>query len=213
MAVALGLFVASPASAFLLNSPTTVGGNFATDDEHRVFEFTISADSIVTIETVSYAGGVHAGGGAVQPPGGFDPIISLFDSAGLFIDEDDFDDDFLDPTPTLDPVSGAAFDAFLQTSLVAGTYQAVITQFDNFFNGIVGDPITNGFLFDGVPDLTAVFGCVDGQFCDVFGNQRTNAFAINLSAEALAVPEPGALAMLGFGLLGVGMVYRRRLQG
>ncbi len=209
--LAIGAFAANPASAFPLVSPTSVGNFFEGDDDARAFEFTIAQDSIVTIETVSYAGGFLVGFGFDDPGGGFDPVLSLFDGAGLFIDDDDDDDDFIGPG-NVDPVTGEVFDAFLQPTLAAGTYTLVITQFDNFFDGGVGDPLSNGFLLTGDPFFTAPFGCDAGQFCDFSfpSDSRSNRFAINLSAEALEVPEPAALAMLGFGLLGVGMAYRRR---
>lgn len=207
--LALGLFVAGSANAFPLVSPTSLGGFFDGDDDVREFEFTIAVDSIVTIETVSYAGGLLVGFGFPDPGGGFDPILSLFDGSGLFIDEDDDDDDSIGPG-NVDPVTFASFDSFLQPALAAGTYTVVITQFDNFFLGGFGDPISTGFEGEGDPFLTEIFGCDAGQFCDAFGNDRSNRFAINLSAEALAVPEPASLALLGFGLIGVGMAYRRR---
>jgi hypothetical protein len=210
--LALGMFVAGSAHAFPLVSPISLGGFFSRDDEVRAFEFTIATDSLVTIETVSYGGGDLVGFGFADPGGGFDPIISLFDSAGLFLDEDDDDDDGLGST-NADVVTGEAFDAFLQPVLAAGTYTLVITQFDNFFLGVVGDHISAGFEFVGDPFFTSIFGCGAGQFCDVSApsDSRVNRFSFNLSA--VSVPEPTALALLGFGLLGVGMAYRRRQQG
>lgn len=223
LGLALGLFVANPASAFLLVSPTSLDGTLDADGDNREFEFTILSDSIVTIETVSCAGGVLAGSGAIQPAGGSNSIISLFDSAGLILDQDDDDDDFLDLTPTFDPVTVDALNSFLQMPLTVGTYKLVITQFDKFFNCIADDPLSNGFVRDGDPFFTSIFGCAAGQFCDLdpfvdsfdplgvsFSESRTNRFAINISAEALAVPEPASLALLGFGLVGVGFIYRRR---
>ena len=208
LAVAAGLFVIDPAFAAPFNPPANFGGVFSADNDVEQAEFSIAVDSIVTIETISYAGGAEAPNPAViDLGGGFDPIISLFDSTGAFIAEAD------DGSSTIDPVSGNAFDSFLQTPLTAGIYTVVVTQFDNFFVGGVGDDISLGFDFDGGPsDFTSIEGCSNGQFCDIDGNNRTQFFNVNITAEALAVPEPSALALLGFGLIGAGLTYRRRVR-
>jgi len=94
------------------------------------------------------------------PGGGFDPVLSLFDSANLFITDAD------DGSSNVDIVTGEAFDTFFQPVLTAGTYTVVITQFDNFFSGGFGDPLSTGFDLTGDPFFTGVFGCTAGQFCD-----------------------------------------------
>ncbi|MGI9510891.1 MAG: DVUA0089 family protein [Geminicoccaceae bacterium] len=206
LGLALGFLLTNPAVAVPLTPPTNANGTFVFDNDVEQFDFSIGVASIVTIESISYAGGAFASNPAIiAPAGGFDPILSLFDSTGAFIAAAD------DGSSTFDPVTGSAFDSFLQPTLDAGTYTVVITQFDNFFLGGVGDDISTGFEQDGPPDnFTGFFGCGNGEFCDIGGNNRTNFFAVNVIAEAQAVPEPSALAMIGFGLLGVGLAYRRR---
>jgi hypothetical protein len=216
LGLALGSLLINPAAAVPLIPPTTVTGLFSADDEQQQFEFSIPTTSIVTIETISYGGGTFVSNPAITiGPGGFDPVLSLFDGTGAFLDEDDDDDDALGSTAT-DPGTGNAFDAFLQTTLDAGTYTVVVTQFDNFFDGGVGDDISNGFELEGDAAFTSIFGCAEGIFCDFDGNDRSflsggepvSFFAVNVTAQA--VPEPSTLALLGFGLVGAGLVYRRR---
>lgn len=206
LGLALGFLLASPASAVLVTPPTTVLGQFSADDDVQQFEFNLGTNSIVTFETVSYAGGdAVAFPGVTIPGGGFDPFLWVFDDIGTLIDFAD------DGSPNVDVSTGAAFDSFLQSDLGAGDYSVVITQFGNFFNGFIGDNIALGFSAVGDPGFTSALGCGGLQFCDITGSQRSNRFALNLSAQA--VPEPSTLALLGFGLVGAGLAYRRRQQG
>src|SRR5438094_440923 len=58
-------------------------GAFVQDDDRQNFTFTSPSGS-VTIRTWSYAGGTNAAGSVVAA-GGFDPVLSVFDSTGGLI--------------------------------------------------------------------------------------------------------------------------------
>src|SRR6266536_1432206 len=89
-------------------------GNFNNDADVQLFSFTVGATSTVTLRTWSYAGGTNAAG-QVIPRGGFDPILALFDSAGLRINQND---DGGASVPT--DLSGVNYDTFLSSTLGPG---------------------------------------------------------------------------------------------
>jgi len=116
-------------------------GTFAQDDNVQLFNFETESESDVTLRTYSFAGGTQADGNVVSP-GGFDPILSLFDSTGALIANNDDDMD----GGSVDPVTGVAYDSFLTTALAPGNYTVALTQYDNFASGT---DLSDGFLYDG----------------------------------------------------------------
>lgn len=152
------LFAVLAATAFLTPAKATdffFTGNFVDDDDKARFEFTIDADSFVTVLTYSYAGGVNAAGQSIAA-GGFDPILSLYDFSGNLVD---YNDD--GPSSPTDPTSGAAFDTFFQANLLAGSYTVFVTQYNNFGPSQLPGP----FDREGQPDFA-------NGFIDVTGSQR-----------------------------------------
>lgn len=206
-ALGLGVLAASLASA----ANFSFQGTFTRDDEVQLFTFSVGSTSTVTLRTWSYAGGVNAAGTTIAR-GGFDPILALFNSSGVFIGQND-DGNSLVPA---DPVTGENFDTYLQTSLAAGSYTVSVMQFDNFAN----EPnLSNGFSNTGRPTFTSVFGCSNGRFCDVDGSNRTNAWAFDILGVTTAssqpqppsgVPEPATVSMMIAGLGIVAFWGRRR---
>ncbi len=181
-------------------------GTFSADDSLASFDLTLTNSlTNITAQTFSYGGGTQADGNVVLP-GGFDPILTLFDSNGNFLADSD------DGMGNIDPNTGEAFDAFLQfDGLTPGDYTVVVSQFDNFFESFFGSP---SFTYQGEPTFTneGFFpGCSNGQFCDDTGDNRTNEFALDITTttNTQVVPEP--LTILGsITALGAGAIFKKK---
>ena len=203
-AAALCALSALPAAAVPLTFQGTVG-TFEADDDVALFEFAVEdIASFLSVRTVSYAGGTLQDGTEI-PAGGFDPVLTLFDGAGEIVTSNNDD-----PDAPVDPDTGLAFDAGFRTnvSLPVGEYTLALTQYDNF---AIGPTLASGFDEVGDPNLTAIFGCDAGQFCDFAGFDRTSTFA--LDASLAPIPLPAGAWLLGgalVGMGGLGLARRRR---
>ena len=200
--VALALALPADAASFSFT------GNFNQDDDVQFFSFSVAALSNVTLLTYSYAGGVQADGNVVAR-GGFDPILALFNSAGLLIGQND------DGTGVpADALTGRSWDTRLDVALGAGNYTVAVMQYNNFANG---PNLSDGFQRDGDGNFTAV-NCAATQFCDVSGvvpgNARDGHWAFDVlnvaDAQIGAVPLPASLPLLGFALGGLGLLRKKR---
>lgn len=195
-------------------------GNLATGDQVLLFNFTVGASSLVTLETLSYAGGTNAAG-TVIARGGFDPILALFDSTGALINQND-DGGSLVPAD----ITGVHYDTFLQSLLAAGSFTVAVMQYDNFANG---PNLSNGFQNTGNPNFATAFNggtCGTNQFVDVAGaganSCRDSHWAFDILGVNSAtgpgggggtqVPEPNVSLLLGIGLLGVVALSRKAIR-
>jgi hypothetical protein len=190
-ALAFALVASLPVRA----TDMSVTGNLSDDNNVQFFSFPVFTESLVTIQTVSYAGGVTASG-TIIPRGGFDPILGLFNSSGARLA---VNDEYIGAP--VDPVSGGAFDSQIQQTLTPGTYTVSISQFANF----PGPTITTPFPSSGT----------SGFFDPITQTQRTSFFAfgilnINVPPPTGNVPDSGsALVLLSFAFLTVAGIRRK----
>lgn len=156
-------------------------GNFTADNTVQAFTFAVGAASSVTLRSLSYAGGVN-GAGTTIARGGFDPILALFSGVGPTATYINQNDDGGSGQVPADPLTGRYYDVFLQSVLNPGVYTVTIQQYNNFFRGSTGSPLSTGFQRDGAGNANftgPLGGCSQGHFCDVSGvdpyNNRTSS--------------------------------------
>ena len=197
-AVAAVLALAMPANALTISFI----GSLSDPDEKQFFTFTLDAAATVAFRTWSYAGGTNAGG-MTLPAGGFDPILSIFENDGdlaSFLD---------DGSPSVDPTTGLAADAFGSINLAAGAYTLVLTAHPSF---PLGPTLSDGFL--GATDFTDINGNVRNSCWAVDIDGATNASVTGSAGScaqyAVETPEPEAVALFGLAALGAGWLRRRR---
>ncbi|PPC89291.1 MAG: hypothetical protein CTY34_11935, partial [Methylobacter sp.] len=184
-------------------------GNFVNDNDVVRIDFNVTTDDFVTLFSSSWING------------GFDPILTLWDSAGNLILEQD--DGGITGTQQVNGIDFGygEFDSFLNIFLEAGSYIATLTQFDNFSASF---QLSDGFL-RADPFFTSAFGCSNGQFCegslvdsngDFVEPNRTSAWEFHLlnvdSAQLNNVPEPSAMVLLGIAGMAIAAGRRGRLQ-
>ena len=168
-------------------------GNFASDDDKRIFYFTLAQPGPVTLRTWSYAGGVNAAGTAIAA-GGFDPTLSLFDSQGNFIVHNR---DGGCPAVPRDPASSFCWDAFLNLTLPAGSYAVVLTQSENLPNG---PTFADAFVYSGEGNFTTPPNAAPPGFLDLYSSKRTSAFAFDIAGAASVATTITSSPQLPFGI-------------
>jgi len=195
------------AAAMALNTAQAANlsftGQLSADDEVPLFSFVIGALSSVTVRTWSYAGGINAEGTPIVE-GGFDPMVAVFDHTGLRVGQQDDGG----ANVSASPLNGLAYDSFLTLSLNPGTYTASLMVYNN---SSMGPNLSDGFLRTGSPSFTSAYGCSNGQFCDSWGHNRSNGWALDVLNvdEAAVVPAPPTIWLLG-AALGFLRVVRRK---
>jgi hypothetical protein len=137
----------------------SITGTLSNADDIRSVSFTSDGSSTINFRSYGYAGGTNADR-AVIAAGGFDPILTLFDTADNYIEDQNGS-----------PSGLPDFD--FSRTLSAGTYRAVISTFPNFFNFSANPNFSAGFPGGG--DLNA--------------RSLSYAFDI-VTTTPTAVPEP-----------------------
>ncbi|HNX90854.1 MAG TPA: DVUA0089 family protein [Candidatus Omnitrophota bacterium] len=190
-------------------------GTFTSDDEIKYLSFHLDEASPVVLRTYSYAGGTDSDGNVISG-GGFDPVLSLFNSSYVFIDDSDDGDETAAGMKNVgvDAISGKQWDSYLVVELTAGDYVVVLTQADNDFSGDPGDNISEGFENQGAGNYTpeTIFDetgvVVTGSFWEEYEgvyNQRTGNWAVGVTST----PEPVSSILFG---IGAGMIGIRRMR-
>lgn len=171
----------------------TLSGVFTNDNQVLAIPITTTTTQSYDFYTTSYSGGVNADG-TTTTAGGFDPILSLFDSNGNIV-------------PGGGASSGGA-DANLEDVLGPGMYTLTLTEFGNSSN----DNTINGFTTD-VPSFVASV-CTNGPsaaFTDAYDcTTRNGNYTVNYTSSSVTPEPPSALLVL-LPLAGVVLLNRRRL--
>ena len=194
MILALMLISSAQVNATLISSHSFTG-NFDNDESRFYIQFDVTDTATINFLSHSYAGGVNAAGSTIAD-GGFDPQLFVFDASSNLLESDD------DGSSVVSASSGNDWDSFISILLSAGSYTAVLTQYDSDF--LSGDLVTGEWSMSGQSNF----------------NNRSSFFSFDISGENLAnvggvgvdttpVPEPSTLAIFTLALLGFSV---RRLK-
>jgi hypothetical protein len=197
--LSLTALVALACSVPLSAGTLTYSGHFGFDDDVVLLPLSVSGNTLVTIQTTSFASGVV----------GFEPVLTLFDGAGnlLLQDSTGGTQPFGCGARSTDASSGFCLDAYIQTMLGTGTYTIALSEWDNIPGGTLSDgfPQTGNGNFTGPEFLGG-----PGAFILFNGSQRTDNWALQI--DGVVTPEPASAMLLGIALLSLAGTRRLRLN-
>jgi hypothetical protein len=212
-ALLLWMLLAMPCTATSISVTGSLDPNNPNDV--LLFAFSLSAPSILTIQSYGYGGTSNAPGGSnaagsVILAGGFDSYVSLFAGTGAAATFLMSNDDGV--CPPGNPAPACHDSTLVVASLAAGSYTMALSVFDNFS---FAENFGSGTLGDGFIGLGDYFDAASGTI-------RTSNYAVDISAPSLVpgqVPEPAVWPMAAGGLLALVLAnirrnrnFKRRLQ-
>lgn len=176
-------------------------GVFQTDDQLEYFSIDLESQGDIFAKTLSYNGGLTSNGQSIAS-GGFAPILTLFNSAGLIVQSGVSAD-------CISQSGGFCWDSSLALmDASSGRYLLVLSQDGNLPLG----QLLDGFSMSGQPNFTGSYiGSATAMFIQIDGTQRSSHWALDLKTDGSVsvVPEPSSALMLVIGLLL--MAYIRRI--
>jgi hypothetical protein len=185
-------------------------GTFIYDNDVQLFNLNLSADGSITLQTLGYGGGTNAAGQTILP-GGFEPILQIYNASGLAVGGE------IDPVgpctpPQPDPARNYyCHDAYAPgVFLTAGNYIVAMTQSPNTPNGNLSD----GFFYDGVDNQYFNNGFGNGLTGSFFyqgtGNWALDILNVDSASVQTTAPEPNSAVLAAAAIILAGLNVRKR---
>lgn len=171
----------------------TFNGNIAYHNDIVDIDFTLTTDATnVTVWTDSYMGGTN-----------FDPITAVWKYDGAqwdLVGENDDNASLWAGQTSYD--SGLFF-----STLTAGMYKFTIATYNNFAKGSV---LADGFDYDGQTPVPLSVWDQPANHVGMGTYYRVNLDGVDSAVNNSAVPVPGTILLLGFGLLSLTGINRKK---
>ena len=180
------------------------------------FSGTLVNDNTMPLFNSSGLDGTFSAFSSSLNDGGFDPTLAIFTDSGTLLSQQN---DWLNLGSTLSndvSYTYGMLDTNYSQFLTANNAIANFAQFTDFS---IGPNLSNAITFYANPNFTLTYACTNGLFCGVNGIANYTpdwAFqTLNVAKASTTnpVPEPGALALLSIGLVGLGFKRKKTTTG